>query len=421
MLFVCASLFLPLVLVTGCAPSKSSGTKETEASNNSDIPNTTEAAVSAAEQKLGLGKYIPLTTYKTRPGLYVEDGRILHEGKEFYGIGVNFYGAFSNYFTGAQPEFEGIFAKLAENGIKFCRINIGLYWPVDYKLWEQDNSGYYEKLDEVIHSAEKHGIGIISSFFWNMQGVSDYFDEPQNAWGNPDSKTRAYMAEYVEIIVNRYMESPSMWGYEFGNEINLSLDLPNAAELRDNTIHTELGTRAARDKNDDLTSDIATPLLEDFASRVKALDKYGRMVTSGSAEPRPSQYNQKTKGSWDRDTFEQMSKALEFCNPAPMDMVSIHVYELLDRFLKPEENSYANLFKAYQEASLSQGKALFIGEFYGKDLRCEDIIDAIVSTNVQLSAVWAIGSVEHSLSQEAERERVVLDYIKQANIQLMPE
>jgi hypothetical protein len=251
-----------------------------------------------------------------------------------------------------------------------------------------------------------------------MQGVSDYFDEPQNAWGDPQSKTRSYMKDYVEIIVKRYMESPAMWGYEFGNEINLSLDLPNAAELRDNTIHTELGTRATRDKNDDLTSAIAIPLLTDFASQVKASDKYGRMVTSGSAEPRPSQFNQKDKGSWDRDSLEQMGQALDFCNPAPMDVVSVHVYELLERFLKPEDSSYANLLKAYKESSLSQSKALFVGEFYGNDERCEQIIDAIVSQRVQLSAVWAIGSVEHSLSQNAERENAVLDYISKANEEL---
>ncbi|MCL2815719.1 MAG: cellulase family glycosylhydrolase [Oscillospiraceae bacterium] len=360
-------------------------------------------------------QYTPLVKADGRPGLYVEHGALMREGKEYFGIGVNFFGAFINYFCGGINEFDDMFAMLAGYGIEYCRMNIGLFWPVNYEQWDKNKIEYYDKLDEVVQSAEKNNIGIICSFFWNPQGISDYFDEPQNAWGDENSQTRAYMAEYIEIIVSRYAESPAIWGYEFGNELNLGLDLPNAAELRNSTIHTELGTRAARDENDDLTTEIAEPLLRAFAELVKKYDRHGRIITSGNAEPRPSQFNQHKSRSWKTDKREEMAQTIKWHNPAPMDCVSVHIYDLLNRFLKKDENSYANIIKAYQEEAQAQGKALFIGEFFGNDTRCEDIIDAIVETRVPISAVWAVGSVEHTISNDAERQKTVLAYIERAN------
>ena len=266
-------------------------------------PKTPSLSTEKAEDKIQfieLEKYVPSVSYKTRPGLYFENNILMHEGKAYTGIGVNFFGAFCNYFVSGNKEFNEMFALLAARGIEFCRINIGLFWPVNYAKWDKNQQLYYACLDEVIRSAEQNNIGIICSFFWHIQGISDYYDEPLNAWGDLKSKTRKYCAQYTEQIVRRYMESPAIWGYEFGNEINLACDLPNAADHR-GAIIPELGTRLSRDKNDELTSDIAQPLLENFAKLVKKTDKYGRIVTSGCAEPRPSQYNQKVNKSWKTD------------------------------------------------------------------------------------------------------------------------
>ena len=338
----------------------------------------------------------------------------MHEGKVYRGIGVNFYGAFNGYFINGNDEFKAIFTLLAAHGIEFCRINIGLFWPVDYDKWSKNQQQYFKCLDEVVQMAEQQNIGIICSFFWYMQGISDFYDEPGNAWGDLKSRTRKYMAQYTEQIVSRYMESPAIWGYEFGNEINLACDLPNAAEHRGAVI-PELGTRLTRDSRDDLTADIAQPLLEEFAKIVKKTDKYNRIVTSGCAEPRPSQYNQRMHGSWQTDTRDQMAQAMNWFNPSPMDCASIHLYDLLDRFLPTGQICYANLIKAYMEEANKQGKALFVGEFHGLDRLCEDIIDAIVTNRTPISAVWAIGTVEYSLSTDPARQNAVLKYIEDAN------
>lgn len=412
LIFLCLILFFVLI---GCQDIES--VDEADESGMGEVT-MENIKLSPAEEQIGLTQYIPEVEFESRPGLYVENGVVMHEGEEYAGIGVNFFGAFCNYFCSDLNEFDNMFTMLSGYGIEYCRINVGLFWPVNYAQWDSDKKGYYDKLDEVVKSAERNNIGIICSFFWHPQGISDYFNEPQNAWGDETSLTRAYMAEYVEIFVSRYVESPAIWGYEFGNEINLSVDLPNAAELRNSTIHVDLGTRATRDKNDDMTTEIAEPLLKAFAELVGKYDKYDRIVTSGNAEPRPSQFNQRENGSWKTDTREEMALTLEWHNPAPMDCVSVHVYELLDRFLPKENNSYANILNAYKEEAGLQDKALFVGEFFGNDSRCEDIIDAIVEIHVPISAVWAVGSVEHTLSNDADRQKAVLDYIETANMKL---
>ena len=419
-----AIILLFLILTAAlfnCGEGEGAGENTTSNSENAGTTNNTlteSTGLSPLEEEIGLKKYIPEVKAAGRPGLYVENGILMRDGNEYAGIGVNFFGAFCNYFCGGTSEFDDMFALLAEHGIEYCRMNIGLFWPVNYAQWDADKKDYYAKLDEVIHSAEKNNIGIICSFFWHPQGISDYFDEPQNAWGDEESKTRAYMADYVEIIVSRYLESPAIWGYEFGNEMNLSVDLPNAADLRNGTVHTELGTRASRDKNDDMKTEIAEPLLKAFAELVRKYDKYGRIITSGNAEPRPSQYNQNKYNSWKTDTQEEMGQTMAWHNPAPMDCVSVHIYDLLDRFLPKTENTYTNIINAYKEEAYAQNKALFVGEFFGNDTRCEEIIDAIVETRVPISAVWAVGSVEHTLSTDSERQNAVLKYIENANKKL---
>ena len=60
-----------------------------------------------------------------------------------------------------------------------------------------------------------------------MHVVPDLVGESCNQWGNPESKTRQFMRTYVREVVSRYVNSPAIWGWEFGSEYNLSLDNPD--------------------------------------------------------------------------------------------------------------------------------------------------------------------------------------------------
>ena len=94
------------------------------------------------------------------------------------------------------------------------------------------------------------------------------------------------MRRYTREVVTRYKNSPAIWAWEFGNEINLSADLPNAAEHRPQIVH-QLGTPKERSARDDLSHKDIRLALEEFAREVRR--HYStRLILSGNAFPRPT-------------------------------------------------------------------------------------------------------------------------------------
>ena len=387
--------------------------------------------MSSFEAELGLDPYVPNTTFNLRPGLYVENGVMTREGEEYVHIGVNYTGAFLNkYLKQWSNEYIEIFDLMNEYDIEYARINMGMFWPTWYAMWENDKAAYYNIMDEVVHAAEDRNIGLICSMFWHTTGVSDYFDEPANAWADPESKTRAYMSEYLETVVSRYKDSPAIWGWEYANEYNLMLDLPNAWDMFPGSIVPSMGSRLERDENDIYLTDWAEGVLKAFAETVKEFDPYDRMITSGNGEPRPTQYHQRLEGSWKLDSVEEMAETLKWHNPDPIDTVSIHTYKPNERFyvihdpeLKYEDKifaleDYIEQIAIFKEESAKLGKALFIGEFWWEEGEYQKIIDAIVEVKVPISAIWAIGEVEWTADTDPVQRARLLSYIQQANLKL---
>ena len=56
--------------------------------------------------------------------------------------------------------------------------------------------------------------------------MPDIVGEHLDQYGNPDSKSLAFIRRYTQEVVERYRNSPAIWGWEFGNEYNLDADLP---------------------------------------------------------------------------------------------------------------------------------------------------------------------------------------------------
>jgi hypothetical protein len=289
-----------------------------------------------------------------------------------------------------------MFKVLKDYNIPYARMNFGVYWPVQYKFYEQYKTMYFNMMDAVVKEAEKDNIGIIASLFWLAPAVTDYCDEPLNAWGDPNSKSIAFMKNYVKEIVTRYKDSPAIWAWEFGNEYNLYVDLPNAKDCRP-LVNVELGTRSSRDENDDMTTDVLNTALTLFAQEVRKYDKT-RLITSGNSIPRSAAYNMKNYGTWTADTEDEMAETLKWHNPDPVDCISVHIYEE-DKNIFEKGNTFEKLIKVLKGTSDKQGKALFIGEFGGDESTFGDeklksnfyrIMDSIVENKVQLGAVWTM-------------------------------
>ena len=132
-------------------------------------------------------------------GLHVtENGVLVKDGKPFYGIGVDYFSAFYRALEkpGDTSYREG-FKGLGKYKIPVARVMACGFWPSENQLYFKDKKHYFELMDDVVKSARENGVGLYLSLFWNPSCVPDMVGEPCNQWGNPNSKTHAFMRQYV--------------------------------------------------------------------------------------------------------------------------------------------------------------------------------------------------------------------------------
>jgi len=309
-------------------------------------------------------------------------GELLRDGKPYRGIGVNYFSCFLRTLaSGDDRSYEQGFQTLAEKGIPFARFCAAGFWPRDMRLYQTDREEYFRRLDRVVEAAGKQGVGLIPSLFWYAACVPDLVGEPLDQWANPASKTRAWMRDYVREVVTRYRDNPTIWAWEFGNEYSLSANLPNAAQHRAKIVPA-LGTASARTERDDLTFPMVRDALAAFGEEARRHDPR-RVVESGDSFLRPSAWHQLHDGNWKVDSPEQSAEILAMVNPAPVDVVSIHMYEDNDQRLVRT-----------LEAARRLGKPVFVGEFGAEgqgpaaEAKFRRLLAAIVDHDVPLAALW---------------------------------
>jgi hypothetical protein len=264
------------------------------------------------------------------PGLQVDSaGTLTLAGRPYRGIGVNYYDAFVR--TLAEPSrtnYDAGFRGLAEQGIPFARFSAGGYWPVEWGLYRTNRAAHFTRLDALVQSAERHGVGLIPSLFWFLSTVPDLVGEPCDQWGNSNSQTIRFMRDYTLEVVTRYRNSSAIWAWEFGNEYNLPADLPNAAQHRPPVV-PELGTPAQRTARDEISQAAVRMALAEFAREVRRHDPH-RLIISGNAFPRVSAWHQQHDRSWAKDTPEQFAEMLAADNSDPIQSLCVRLYEPTD-------------------------------------------------------------------------------------------
>ncbi len=369
----------------------------------------------------------------TKPGLTIGPGGVvLKAGKPYRAIGINFFSAFSRMMLDPDDfSYRDGFKELAKRKIPFIRFMCGGFWPKDWALYRDNPAEYFRRLDLFVHDAERAGIGLIPSLCWYSPCIPDLVGEPRNAWGNPDSKTIAFMREYVKQVVSRYLRSRAVWAWELGNEYSLDADLPNAAEHRP-WVYVELGTAATRSAADDVTHDMIATACREFASVIRTIDTW-RPVTSGHSLPRASAEHLRRSLSWDRDSVEEFRKNLIDINPAPVDLVSVHLYVFdKEKRFGRDQVPYADIMRECMQAATAAGKALFVGEFGAADdpknpdpakmrAEVEEMIAAFESNRVPLAAIWNydLPDQEDSINITPTNKRAyLLELLREANERL---
>lgn len=329
------------------------------------------------------------------------DGTLSLNGKYFKAMGLNDVDLVWDEGKYTDSDFE----ILSNNKIPFIRVAFGGWWPKVYGWYYEDPDKYFKITDAIIKKAEEKEVGIIIDFFWNNQSFFYYHKNQRSDMGNPNSKSVIEAKKFVDKIINRYKDSPAVWGYEIGNEYNLAVDL----------YRPDSGIRFTITKDDpsaDITKDYFTTnelsvFYTEIASEIRFLDS-DRFITTGDAAARKHSYslysatkdiyfnNHKSwKENWSVTTnYKDMISKL---NPNPVNTISTHLYT---GYFKSggsiSGGTFDEYLKIYIDKAKEMKKGLYVGEFDGPCSSASDggksAIKAIKNSSIQLSSPWLAGS-----------------------------
>ena len=397
----------------------------------------------------------------TRLGLSASRSQILKGGRPYRAIGLNFYSLFNHDDLAQQ------FALLAAKGVPFVRYNAGQFEAgangnAGWRQYLTNPAGWWAKNAAIVSAAESAGIGLIPSMFWRHATTCDLMAftsagkrDTIGQWGNPASNTRQFMRAYTAEFVQRYAESPAIFGWEMGNEYESYADLfPRASfpPLADGGPASYAAAPAnANGTTDQLTTADLFNAAADWCAVVRANDPHGRLLSSGAAISLPNRYNQFNNISAGLDTYAQwMSGAPgalpwpEYENPRCFDTLCAHSYQAARKafwywndqtFAKATPDQLIGLLKTMAE---HHGRPLFLGEFgairgdagvtadaAAETAQFTTMLAAIVRERVPLSALWNYGYVANGSGIDAWNVDVgtprqyQLDALAAANTALM--
>ncbi|WP_223300367.1 cellulase family glycosylhydrolase [Methyloversatilis sp. RAC08] len=307
-------------------------------------------------------------------------------------FGVNYFDVFSSLLANStSTRTEDGFVELAAARVPFARFMATGFWPDELKLYSEDRDGYFRLMDRVFRAAENNGVGLIPSLFWNYSTVPDLVGEPVAKWGDPSSRTTAFARQYISDFVQRYKDSPVLWAYEFGNEMNLYVDLPNAAKLRPKTLPHK-GTPEFRTAGDEITNEDLSVAYRIFVETVRKYDTR-TLLSTGAGLPRKYAFNNAKSRSWKVDSEGEFRTMLGRHNPDDFGLLSFHVYPHHEHQYFGKA-SFGQLFDAIVSAAKHSGQLVFAGEFgASREVPAqrdafEKLIHALDESGVNLAALW---------------------------------
>jgi hypothetical protein len=341
----------------------------------------------------------------------------MKDGSPYLGIGANYQTLFGKLLRNKDDTstLEKM-ARLSKAGIPFIRYRACGFGPENYEIYMHDRAEYFRRMDKVVQGAERNKIGLIPSLFWRLATVSELLGENRDQLGNPDSKASQFIKQYTQEMVSRYKDSPAIWGWEFGAEANLGVDLPNPGMRR--TGRSPKVKTMSVDQTQLTSAQLRSAYIL-FANTVRRIDPT-RMLESGTTLPRPSAWHLAHGQGWKRDSVEQGFTTLLGLTPDPMDVLSVHIYEKAKEHY-PEAGGTAGVMKLVMQQAQAVHKPMFIGEFPVKDKgQAQEYLGGIVSNRVPLSAFWVFDDPnEPRMNVDFDNERsFVLDMVVKANQEL---
>ncbi len=321
-------------------------------------------------------------------GLQVTDeGVVTLGGADYYGMGVNFFDPINIMRIVGERWLEEYFKALSEGDVPYIRMKFGLFYATEVSVLydEKSRDEFLSNLDKIVKMAEKHNVGIIASLIWNANIYPDYCGETLDMIADPNSKSVKEATKYVTDIVKRYRQSPAIWAWEIGNELDLACD-------------TWYFTNK-NGKQELFTYKYVQAYYELMGKAIRENDPY-RMIVGGSSVRSSSYALANSQGQdWTVNNFTGWKLTFERYTPAPLDSISLHY---------PADSHIKTVMDVAKELKI----AVFIGEYissalynnpYDKESPQEQPLekaeqDALYKAleifdkqGVQLSCIWQFG------------------------------
>jgi len=336
---------------------------------------------------------MPRATADVAPmGLYLDNGTLMRGGEPYRGMGMNYAQCFWQLLKNPENRdfIEGFRILREDYDIPFIRFAASPYHPGDWKLYAENPEEYFRRMDLIVGEAEKRGLGLIPSLFWWLPAVGDWCEEPLGEMGNPQSRTRTFYRTYAAEFVDRYKNSPAIWGWEIGNEFLLGADLPKLNHLP----RPKAGSKQPRTAADKFTRPMILDLYQELHQSIREIDPH-RIIVTGDAMLRNAAWHNHHRDEWGLDTREQSLEMFTADTPKNFSVASIHLYPEEDgKYFKDEEVSLEELVQAVVQEARRHGRVVWCGEFgaaaSGEAERemVERMFQVLKETGVELSALW---------------------------------
>ena len=314
-------------------------------------------------------------------GLTVDSAGVLEkDGYPYHGIGVNFVSALRRLLVNPNdPSIPRDFRELRAYHIPFVRFPALAAWGTPaqcrkyiVKVYAGNPGRYFSAMDRLCAIAEKNRVGLIPSLFFTFWPDALAHEHGLAVWTNPKSRTYRIWTQYTTQMIKRYEHNPAIWGWEFGNEFNLAMDLPNAKTQFPgykpswDYTHAQMWKVYAR-----------------FVHLVRQYDPY-HIVEAGNSRPYRSSWHNMVDHTWKKDTPAQWAYMLKMDNAA-FDVICVHEYGTC----APKNIARAAVLAARWH------KPLYVGEFGASGPPAKSrklftaLLDEILQAKVPLASVWS--------------------------------
>jgi hypothetical protein len=282
---------------------------------------------------------------------------------------------------------------LGRTGIPFIRFPAGAQWAGDWARFESDPAERWAGLDALFSAAEHSSLKLIPCLFWNAPALSFHCKESVAGWTNPRSRTRAFAKSYVEAFISRYDHSPALMMYEFANELNDWIDLPDVTKFWPKADPT-MPSRKPVDQ-DRLTGVQLRGFVQDFARTIRQHSR--KPISMGSNTPRGNAWHL-ARGRWDIDSRDQVIAQLRVITPPEVDALSIHLYEAMVGRRGAAFAALPDLLATFVAAARQDRRSTFIGEFGVPRIADRDaerrrfaaMVQAIGDAGIAYAALWNV-------------------------------